>query len=86
MKKQCQIKEDIKNKNKKNCKRIHLRGKNTLIDLSKSDKSIGAVTQELLPSLLPREIGLVRVTGLFQDKFANEKYPWVRQKEERNRP
>ena len=55
-------------------------------NLSKSDKSIGAVTQELLPSLLPREIGLVRVTGLFQDKFANEKYPWLRQKEERNRP
>ena len=38
------------------------------------------------PSLLPREIGLVRVTGLFQEKFTNEKYPWLRQKEERNRP
>ena len=61
-------------------------GKNTLSYLSKSDKSIGAVTQELLSSLLPREIGLVRVTGLFQEKFTNEKYPWLRQKEERNRP
>ena len=86
MRKQCQIKDDIKNKNKKNCKRIHLRGKNTLIDLSKSDKSIGAVTRDFLPSLLLREIGVVRVTGLFQDKFTNEKYPWLRQKEERNRP
>ena len=86
MRKQCQIKDDIKNKNKKNCKRIHLRGKNTLIDLSKSDKSIGAVTRDLLLSLLLREIGVVRVTGLFQDKFTNEKNPWLRQKEERNRP
>ena len=86
MRKQCQIKDDIKNKNKKNCKRIHLRGKNTLIDLSKSDKSIGAVTRDLLPSLLLREIGVVRVTGLFQDEFTNEKNPWLRQKEERNRP
>ena len=86
MRKQCQIKDDIKNKNKKNCKRIHLLGKNTLIDLSKSDKSIGAVTRDLLPSLLLREIGVVRMTGLFQDKFTNEKNPWLRQKEERNRP
>ena len=86
MRKQCQIKDDIKNKNKKNCKRIHLRGKNTLIDLSKSDKSIGAVTRDLLPSLLLREIGVVRVTGLFQDKFTNEKNPWLRQKEESFRP
>ena len=61
-------------------------GKTHWLTCQSRTNSIGAVTRDLLPSLLLREIGVVRVTGLFQDKFTNEKNPWLRQKEERNRP